>query len=44
VKLSEREDEVALKAIGKGAQFGVELASQLVLEQTKSFPGLFQRK
>ena len=43
-KLSEREDEVALKAIGKGAQFGVELASKLVLEQTKSFPGLFQRK
>ena len=43
-KLSERDDEVALKAIGKGAQFGVELASKLVLEQTKSFPGLFQRK
>lgn len=43
-KLSERDDEVALKAIGKGAQFGVELASKLALEQTKSFPGLFQRQ
>jgi hypothetical protein len=43
-KLGEREDEVALKAIGKGAQFGVELASKLALEQSQSFPRLFRRQ
>jgi hypothetical protein len=43
-KLGEREDEVALKAISKGAQFGVELASKLALEQSKSLASLFRRQ
>jgi hypothetical protein len=43
-KLAEREDGVALKAISKGAKFGVDLATKLVVEQTKSFPGLFRRR
>jgi hypothetical protein len=42
-KLTEREDEVALKAISKGAQFGVDLATKLVLEQSQSLPRLFRR-
>ena len=43
-KLGERKDEVALKAISKGAQFGVELASKLALEQSKSVASLFRRQ
>jgi hypothetical protein len=43
-KLAEREDEVALKAIGKGAQFGLELAAKLVAEQSQSLPRLFRRQ
>jgi hypothetical protein len=42
-KLTEREDEVALKAISKGAQFGVDLAAKLVLEPSQSIPMLFRR-
>jgi hypothetical protein len=42
-KITEREDQVALKAMGKGAQHGVELAAKLALEQCQALPRLLRR-